>query len=58
MLRMAEVLGEEFVQMKLDDAKFLLEEKLTELEATKAKQIPPQLQIDQSKAEANITQEA
>lgn len=38
MLRMAEVLREERVQMKLADAKFLLEEKLLELEVTKQTQ--------------------
>ncbi|XP_016505400.1 protein BRANCHLESS TRICHOME-like [Nicotiana tabacum] len=35
MLRMAEVMREERVQMKLNDAKYLLEEKLLELEETK-----------------------
>ncbi|CBI34596.3 unnamed protein product, partial [Vitis vinifera] len=40
MLRMAEVLREERVQMKLADAKFLLEEKLLELEVTKQTQKP------------------
>ena len=39
MLRMAEVLREERVQMKLADAKFLLEEKLLELEVTKQTQV-------------------
>lgn len=38
MLRVAEVLREERVQMKLADAKFLLEEKLLELETVKRKQ--------------------
>ncbi|CAK9170349.1 unnamed protein product [Ilex paraguariensis] len=38
MLRMAEVLREERVQMKLAEAKLLLEEKLLELEATKRMQ--------------------
>ncbi|KAJ0104636.1 hypothetical protein Patl1_17402 [Pistacia atlantica] len=40
MLRMAEVLREERVQMKLSDAKMLLEEKLIELEETKRDKIP------------------
>ena len=39
MLRMAEVLREERVQMKLAEAKFLLEEKLLELEVTKQTQL-------------------
>lgn len=40
MLRMAEVLREERVQMKLAEAKMLLEEKLIELEETKRDKIP------------------
>lgn len=38
MLRVAEVLREERVQMKLSEAKFMLEEKITELEITKMTQ--------------------
>ncbi|KAL3499147.1 hypothetical protein ACH5RR_038240 [Cinchona calisaya] len=54
MLRMAEVLREERLQMKLADAKLLLEEKLSELEATtKTKQMLRQQNTDdQSKVDA------
>lgn len=38
MLRMAEVFREEMVQMKLSEAKFLLEEKILELDQSKQKQ--------------------
>ncbi|KAA8525086.1 hypothetical protein F0562_007050 [Nyssa sinensis] len=41
MLRMAEVLREERVQMKLKEAKLLLEQKILELEVTKQTQIEP-----------------
>lgn len=51
MLRMAEVMREERVQMKLNDAKFLLEEKLLELEETK-KMLP-----SNAKTEAKIQQD-
>lgn len=49
MLRIVEVLREERVQMKLTEAKFLLEEKLLELEATKQTQIESSLQSAQAK---------
>lgn len=49
MLRIVEVLREERVQMKLDEAKILLEEKFLELEATKQTQIESSLQSAQAK---------
>lgn len=49
MLRIVEVLREERVQMKLAEAKILLEEKLLELEATKQTQIESSLQSAQAK---------
>ncbi|KAF3618035.1 hypothetical protein FXO37_34388 [Capsicum annuum] len=50
MLRVAEVMREERVQMKLTEAKYLLEDKLLELEATKK-----MLQTEQSKIQENIS---
>ncbi|WMV44129.1 hypothetical protein MTR67_037514, partial [Solanum verrucosum] len=48
MMRVAEVMREERVQMKLTEAKYLLEDKLLELEATKK-----MLQTEQSNAKNN-----
>lgn len=49
MLRMAEVLREERVQMKLSEAKILLEETLLELEVTKQIQTPLKAEQQQKK---------
>uniref|UniRef100_A0A5B7BN91 Branchless trichome n=1 Tax=Davidia involucrata TaxID=16924 RepID=A0A5B7BN91_DAVIN len=49
MLRMAEVLREECVQMKLTEAKLLLEEKILELEVTKQTEIENHIDTDNVK---------
>ncbi|KAI5656271.1 hypothetical protein M9H77_25064 [Catharanthus roseus] len=54
MLRVAEVLREERVQMKLTEAKLLLEEKLSELEATKQMHIKSSV----SKIQASTQEES
>lgn len=53
MLHIAEVLREERVQMKLSEAKILLEEKFLELEVTKQMQIAPSLSIAQAKIQGD-----
>lgn len=51
MLRIAEVLREERVQMKLAEAKFLLEEKILELTTTKKLHIQSPISISESKVQ-------
>ncbi|KAF8412066.1 hypothetical protein HHK36_000019 [Tetracentron sinense] len=53
MLRMAEVLREERVQMKLTEAKILLEEKLFELKVSKGIQIEPSTSKMEQKKQEN-----